>query len=128
MVEITPTKTETKLKKTTTIAAMIVAITIIASPMVVNKHAFAATTTPTAGLAMLKLTTPNAPVVIPLVKGLYDGKDILFITTEVSDKAIKAAIDGNDPNKLYIKLFSDCTEVAKHLEQILDMQIGRIEL
>ena len=92
MVEITPTKTETKLKKTTTIAAMIVAITIIASPMVVNKHAFAAATTPTAGLAMLKLTTPNAPVVIPLVKGLYDGKDILFITTEVSDKAIKDQI------------------------------------
>jgi len=41
---------------------------------------------------------------------------------------LPAAIDGNDPNKIYIKLFSDCTEVAKHLEQILDMQIGMIEL
>jgi hypothetical protein len=65
-------KTKTK-TKTTTIAAMIVIATIIASPLVVNKLAFAATTTPTAGPTMFKLTTPNAPVVIPLVKGLYDG-------------------------------------------------------
>src|SRR5215467_13403139 len=101
MVEITPTKTETRLKRTTTIAAMIVAkktttivamiviASIIATPLAVNQHAFAATTMSTAGPAMLKLTTPNAPIVIPLVKGLYDGKDILFITTEVSDKAMK---------------------------------------
>ncbi|PWU79414.1 MAG: hypothetical protein DLM72_17495 [Candidatus Nitrosopolaris wilkensis] len=41
---------------------------------------------------MMKLTTPNAPVVIPLVKGLYDGKDMLLITTEVSDKAMKDQI------------------------------------
>ena len=47
---------------------------------------------PSAGPTMLKLTTPNAPVVIPLVKGLYDGKDILLITTEVSDKAMKDQI------------------------------------
>ena len=40
----------------------------------------------------MKLTTPNAPVVIPLVKGLYDGKDILLITTEVSDNAMKDQI------------------------------------
>jgi hypothetical protein len=96
MVEIIPTKTITKtsLKKTTTIAAMIIIATIIASPLAVNKHAFAATTTtsPTAGSTMLKLTTPNAPVVIPLIKGLYDGKDILLITTEVSDKAMKDQI------------------------------------
>ena len=45
-----------------------------------------------AGPTMFKLTTPNAPVVIPLVKGLYDGKDILLITTEVSDKAMKDQI------------------------------------
>ena len=84
---------KTKIKtKTTTIAAMIVIATIIASPLAVNKHAFAATTTPTAGPTMLKLTTPNAPVVIPLIKGLYDGKDILLITTEVSDKAMKDQI------------------------------------
>jgi predicted transcriptional regulator len=41
---------------------------------------------------------------------------------------LPAAIDGNDPDKLYIKLFSDCNEVAKHLEQTFDMQIGRLEL
>ena len=41
---------------------------------------------------MLKLTIPNAPVIIPLVRGLYDGKDILLITTEVSDKAMKDQI------------------------------------
>ena len=84
-------KTKTK-TKTTTIAAMIVIATIIASPLAVNKHAFAATTTPTAGSTMFKLTTPNAPVVIPLVRGLYDKKDILLITTEVSDKAMKDQI------------------------------------
>jgi hypothetical protein len=84
-------KTKTK-TKTTTIAAMIVIATIIASPLAVSKHAFAATTTPTAGPTILKLTTPNAPVVIPLVRGLYDGKDILLITTEVSDKAMKDQI------------------------------------
>ena len=89
MIDNKKTKTKTK---TTTIAAMIVIATIIASPLVVNKLAFAATTTPTAGPTMFKLTTPNAPVVIPLVKGLYDGKDILLITTEVSDKAMKDQI------------------------------------
>jgi len=41
---------------------------------------------------MLKPTTPNTLIVIPLIKGLYDGKDILLITTEVSDKAIKDQI------------------------------------
>jgi hypothetical protein len=82
---------KTKTKTKTTIAAMIVITSIIASPLVVNKHAFAAIIS-TAGPTMLKLTTPNAPVVIPLVKGLYDGKDILLITTEVSDKAMKDQI------------------------------------
>jgi hypothetical protein len=43
---------------------------------------------PTAA-SMLKLTTQNAPVVVPLLKGLYDGKDVLFVTTEVSDKTMK---------------------------------------
>ena len=87
-----PTKTKTK-RKTTTIAAMIVAITIIALPLAANKVALAAGA-PTSGSVptMLKLTTPNAPVVIPLVKGLYDKKDILLITTEVSDKAMKDQI------------------------------------
>jgi hypothetical protein len=87
------TKTKTK-RKTARIAAMIVIATIIAFPIAANKLAFAtvAITTPTAGPTMLKLTTPNAPVVIPLVKGLYDKKDILLITTEVSDKAMKDQI------------------------------------
>jgi hypothetical protein len=73
---------------------MIVIATIIAFPLAANKIAFAAvaTITPTAVPTMLKLTTPQAPVVIPLVKGLYDGKDILLITTEVSDKAMKDQI------------------------------------
>ena len=75
MVEITPTKTETRLKRTTTIVAMIVIATT--SPLAVNKHAFSATTMSTAGPAMLKLTTPNVPVVIPLDKGLYDGYDMM---------------------------------------------------
>ena len=76
--------------KTTTIAAMIVIATIIASPLAANKVAFAAgaPTLSAAGSSMLKLTTANASVVIPLLKGLYDGKDILLIT-KVSDKAMK---------------------------------------
>ena len=88
-----PTKTKIK-RKTTTIGAMIVIATIIAFPLAANKIAFAAvaTITPTAVPTMLKLTTAQAPVVIPLVKGLYDGKDILLITTEVSDKAMKDQI------------------------------------
>jgi predicted transcriptional regulator len=41
---------------------------------------------------------------------------------------LPSAIDGSDPLNLYFRLFSDCNEVAKHLEQVLDMQIGRLEL
>ncbi|MFZ0514767.1 MAG: hypothetical protein WAM14_24400 [Candidatus Nitrosopolaris sp.] len=65
--------------------------------MAANKIAFATghddgAPPSTSGSTMLKLTTANAPVVIPLLKGLYDGKDILLITTEVSDKAMKDQI------------------------------------
>lgn len=89
MVVTTPKKTKTK----TTIAAMIVIATIIALPLAANKVTYAAGATISTSLpTMLKLTTPNAPVVIPLVKGLYDKKDILLITTEVSDKAMKDQI------------------------------------
>jgi hypothetical protein len=100
MIEKSP-KTKTKLRKTTkatTIAAMVVIATIIAAPMITNKLAFAASTTantnPTlkAGPNLLKLTAPGSQVVIPLVKGLYDGKNILFITTEASDKSTKDLI------------------------------------
>ena len=38
------------------------------------------------------------------------------------------AIDGNDPVKLYCSLLLDCNDVAKNLEQTLDMRIGRLEL
>jgi predicted transcriptional regulator len=38
------------------------------------------------------------------------------------------AIEGNDYLQIYLRLFSDCDEVAWNLEQILDMQIGRLEL
>jgi len=40
MVERTPTKTKTSLKKTTTIAAMMIIATIIASPLAINKQIF----------------------------------------------------------------------------------------
>jgi hypothetical protein len=93
MVE-TALPTKTKIKRKSTIAALIVIATIIAFPLAANKIAFAAvaTITPTAVPTMLKLTSAQAPVVIPLVKGLYDRKDILLITTEVSDKAMKDQI------------------------------------
>jgi hypothetical protein len=35
--------------------------------------------------SVLKLTDANLPIVIPLVRGLYDGKDVFYITTEASD-------------------------------------------
>jgi hypothetical protein len=41
---------------------------------------------------------------------------------------LPAASDGSEPLQLYLRLFSDCNEVAKNLEQILDMQIGELEL
>jgi predicted transcriptional regulator len=50
-----------------------------------------------------------------------DGKDPTI-------EFLPAAIDGNDALTLYLRLFSDCDKVAKHLEQVLDMQIGRFEL
>jgi hypothetical protein len=37
--------------------------------------------------SVLKLSNANLPLVIPLVKGLYDGKDVFYITTEASDSA-----------------------------------------
>ena len=37
-------------------------------------------------------------------------------------------LTGNDPIRLYCSLLLDCNEVAKHLEQIFDMQIGKLEL
>jgi hypothetical protein len=102
MVERSTTKTRTRLRKTktsATIAAMIVIATIITAPMITNKIVLAATsvantttTSPKAGPTLLKLTAPGSQVVIPLVKGLYDGKDILLITTETSDKAVKDLI------------------------------------
>jgi hypothetical protein len=100
MTERSPNKTRTRLRKTktsATIAAMIVIITIIVAPTITNKLAYAATsvantTSPKAGPTLLKLTAPDSQVVIPLVKGLYDGKEILFITTEASDKSIKDLI------------------------------------
>ena len=41
---------------------------------------------------------------------------------------LPGAIDGREPIKLYIKLFSDCDKVARNFEQIFDMQIGELEL
>ena len=86
---------ETTTKKT--IAALVVFGMIIAFPLVVtDKLAFAigtnSTTSGTAGASMMKLTTTNAPVVIPLVKALYDSKGVMFIITEVSDKTMRDQI------------------------------------
>jgi hypothetical protein len=86
-------------RATTTILALIVIATIIASPLAItDKVAFASdpkkksssssTSSATTGTAV-KLTASKTPVVIPLMSGLYDGKPVSFITTEVSDKAMK---------------------------------------
>jgi hypothetical protein len=42
--------------------------------------------------SMLKLSNANLPLVIPLVRGLYDGKDVFYITTEASDSGVAAAL------------------------------------
>ena len=39
---------------------------------------------------VLKLSNANLPIVIPLVKGLFEGKDVFYITTEASDSTIAA--------------------------------------
>ena len=81
-----------------TIAALVVFGMIIAFPLsVTDKLAFAIGTNSTtsgtaAGASMMKLTTTNAPVVIPLVKALYDSKGVMFIITEVSDKTMRDQI------------------------------------
>src|SRR5207237_10465513 len=94
MHETTANNRKMKLKtKALTITAIVVIATVIAIPLAANGTAFATTdpngSTSIAGSTMLKLTSPNTPVVIPLLKGLYDSKDVMFITTEVSDKTMK---------------------------------------
>jgi len=42
--------------------------------------------------SVLKLSRTNVPVDIPLVKGWYDGKDVLYVTTEASDKDVADAL------------------------------------
>jgi len=42
--------------------------------------------------SVLKLSNANLPLVIPLVKGLHDGKDVYYITTEASDSTIASAL------------------------------------
>ena len=69
----------------------IVVLEFISLYHISGKYALAAPTT-SAGPTMMKLTAPGSQVVIPLVKGLYDGKDILLITTETSDKSTKDLI------------------------------------
>ncbi len=95
-------KTACSAMPTTTFAVSIfIAAALIAFPMAsTGKVAFAVGQTknmsnmtgPTTGASMLKLTTPNAPVVIPLFKALYDSKGVLFIITEVSDKTMRDQI------------------------------------
>lgn len=48
--------------------------------------------------------------------------------TNPSLEFIPAAVDGNDPIKLYCNLLLDCNDAARKLEQTLDMRIGRLEL
>jgi hypothetical protein len=41
---------------------------------------------------------------------------------------IPSPMDGNDPWELFGIQYYDCNEVARKLERILDMEIGRLEL
>jgi predicted transcriptional regulator len=62
-------------------------------------------------------TTEVGSVKVKLNDG--DNPTIEFLPT---------AVDGTDPIRLYCSLLLDCNDVAKHFEQIFDMQIGRLEL
>ena len=42
--------------------------------------------------SVLKLSNANLPLVIPLVRGLYDGKDVFYISTEASDSDVAATL------------------------------------
>src|SRR5437660_12445376 len=42
--------------------------------------------------SVLKLSNANLPLVIPLVRGLYDGKDVFYTTTEASDSDVASAL------------------------------------
>jgi len=42
--------------------------------------------------SVLKLSNANLPLVIPLVRGLYDGKDVFYTTTEASDSDVATAL------------------------------------
>ena len=70
MVESSPTRTKTKLRKTTkatTIAAMVVIATIIAAPMITNKLAYAAPTTANTNAGTISRDSP-ALALSPYVK------------------------------------------------------------
>ena len=42
--------------------------------------------------SVLKLSNANLPIVIPLVRGLFEGKDVFYITTEASDSGAASAL------------------------------------
>jgi hypothetical protein len=42
--------------------------------------------------SVLRLSNANLPLVIPLVKGLFEGKDVFYITTEASDSKIATGL------------------------------------
>ncbi len=42
--------------------------------------------------SVLKLSNANLPLVIPLVRGLYDGKDVFYVTTEASDSGAASVL------------------------------------
>ncbi len=42
--------------------------------------------------SVLKLSNANLPLVIPLVRGLYDGKDIFYIITEASNSDVASVL------------------------------------
>jgi len=42
--------------------------------------------------SVLRLSNANLPIVIPLVKGLFEGKDVFYITTDASDSKIASGL------------------------------------
>lgn len=50
------------------------------------------TPTPLNAGPILTLSNANLPLVIPLVRGLYDGKDVFYISTEASDSDVASTL------------------------------------
>ncbi len=69
--------------------AAVVVLGLILAPLIIEEQRASASHFRDKWLgSVLKLSRTSIPIDIPLVKGIYDGKEVLYITTEASDKDV----------------------------------------